>query len=150
MKKEKFDRKCQEFIDYETNALAFAKEYLKDYKAPLEKRDLCLDVQLTWWRYIPDPEEVGCSYSRIPFKSGYHAFLIPQVLRKGENPQDLDLVSVWMLIDVTRLIIWGTLTHWNQFKKYSMKHIKKNLDYMKKMIEEVLEKGYDEVLNSKR
>ena len=48
MNQKKFDKKCQELVAHEDAVLELAKNYLAKYILPLEQKNLCLDIWLTW------------------------------------------------------------------------------------------------------
>lgn len=145
MNQKKFDKKCQELVAHEDAVLELAKNYLAKYILPLEQKNLCLDIWLTWTNYnSKNPGEDICM-NRISFEDGYHCQLFMQVRRKENSFPDWDGRTLWVPAEVT-MISFGAFRWQVYFIKNSLKKIQKQLNEMERVIKKVLIKGYQEVM----
>lgn len=141
MKKAKFDEKCAYLRAFEEETLNSAKQYFDKYIALLQAKDLALDIDLTWAKF----NAYDASYERMPFQYGYTCSIGLQIRKKEDNGRDMDLIAVTSVLLIT--VICKNFFGFFKFTTCPLNIVQESFIDFEKTINDVLNRGYDSVLN---
>lgn len=142
MNKKKFDKKCQELIDYENKAAYKLEEFIKPFNNEMIKKGYEIIVRRFWFYSTVNKGIENFSLSRIKIvvDKGYFCSFGVQFQLLGANPDNDDGLGFQIMETATA---YGKgIVRLHSFKKYKLQYLYKKTE---ECFFEIMQKGLEVV-----
>ena len=138
MRKEKFEKKCQELREFEERYYNYTKIRLLESGKKLESIGLVLDIDLLFENF---PKDIF-GYERIKFEDHYVCYIGIQIRKESDPSHNLDFVAITLPFPLTNLCKWGFTWLFRRCPRRELEKFERRVD---NTISRVLTEGYDNV-----
>lgn len=143
MRKEKFEKKCQELREFEERYYNYTKIRLIESGKKLESIGLALDIDLIFENI---PKDIY-GFERIGYEDHYVCYIGIQIRKQSDPIRDMDLESVNLFFPLTNLCKWGFTWLFRRCPRRELEKFERRVD---NTILRVLTEGYEEILDELR
>ena len=141
MNRKKFQKRCEELIEYEQEILARAKKLSEGKEKILDEHGLTYAAYLCW-SYLGGGNS---SLKRIDFKECYTCSIFVAICKKEDDPYDVNLEAVSLIYPVTDL-----RKGFFSYKFERLKNFEACESTFTSLFEQVVKEGYEQTLKNYR